>query len=276
VRHDLAKGRKDGATLVASFDPKRFDNTVPHYVKHRLRYDDQLICRICAEAGLDQSCRALDLGCGPGFITNQLAPFASDVIGIDPSNVMLEAAQTEAKARGLNNVAFYRGSSFDLSIVEGPFQLITMGRSFHWMDRLATLVCLKDLLTQDGCIALLSDEVWETPQNEWWQRFSEICDSFGEASDFMPRNKDWEPHVVLLMRSAFSDVQTFSQFKPYSWTIDDLLGLALSRSTMNSCRFGPKKAAFETMMRDTLAPYVTDRHQLESFVEQKAIIARRP
>ena len=243
-------------------------------MKHRIRYADRLIRQISAEAGLTLSLRALDLGCGPGFIANQLAPLAREVIGIDPNKAMLDAARHEAKACGLDNVSYSLGSSFDLSIVEGPFQLVTMGRSFHWMDRTATLLSLEDLIAKDGVIALLSDQTYDAPENDWWVRFTEICGDFGNANEFMPHRKGWEPHVSLLMRSVFSDVQKFSLFAHHSWTIDDVLGLALSRSNMTDSKLGRRKAEFEAAMHEALAPYVTDGH-LCSLVEQTAIMARR-
>ncbi|MGI9502889.1 MAG: class I SAM-dependent methyltransferase [Geminicoccaceae bacterium] len=246
-----------------------------YYVKHRIRYDDRLILRISKEACLTSSHRVLDLGCGPGFVANQLAPFARETIGVDPSKTMLDAARAEADALGLDNVDYRLGSSFDLSIVDGPFQLVTMGRSFHWMDRPATLLQLEELIAEDGAIVLLSDSMYDAPENEWWRRFTEIFEDFQNSDDFMPRRKGWEPHVSLLIRSAFSDVQQFSLFAHHRWTVDDVIGLALSRSNMTDSKLGPKRDSFVAAVRQSLTPFVVDDH-LCSLVEQTTIMARRP
>ena len=266
---------KDRSTHIAPFDPDRFDDAVSYYVKHRIRYADRLIHQIGAAAGLTSSLRALDLGCGPGFIANQLAPLAREVVGIDPNNAMLDAARMEAKACDLNNVSYLLGSSFDLTIVRRPFQLVTMGRSFHWMDRMATLSSLEGLVADDGAIALLSDQTYDAPENEWWQRFTEVCGDFGNSDEFIPHRKGWEPHVSVLMRSMFSDVQTFSLLAHHRWTIDGVIGLALSRSNMTESKLGHRKAEFEATLHQALASYVTDGY-LYSLVEQSAIMARRP
>ena len=260
---------------IAPLDPDRFSDTVDYYVKHRIRYDDRLIVRISKEACLAPTHRVLDLGCGPGFLANQLAPFAKEAIGVDPNETMLDAARAEADTLKLDNVSYRLGSSFDLSIVDGPFQLVTMGRSFHWMDRPATLQQLDEMVADDGAIVLLSDRMYEAPENDWWQRFTEIYDSFRNSDEFMPHRKGWVPHVSVLIRSAFSDLQQFSLFAHHCWTIDDVIGLALSRSNMTGTKLGSRKELFEGAVREALAPFLVDDH-LYSLVEQTAIMARRP
>ena len=259
----------------APFEPERFDETVAYYVRHRIRYADRLIRMVCSDAGLTRSHRAMDLGCGPGFIANQLAPFAQEVIGVDPNSAMLDAAWEEARAVGADNVDFRLGSSLDLSIVDGPFQLVTMGRSFHWMDRETTLSSLERLVADEGSIALLSDHMIDAPENRWWPAFVSICTEFGKRDEFMPKSKTWEPDVSILMRSAFSDLHKVSLFTRHSWTIDDAIGLALSRSTTSHSKLGGAKPQFEAAMRKTLDTYLIDG-RLHSLVEQMAIMARRP
>lgn len=263
--------------LVAAYEPDRFEDAVPYYLKHRVRYADRLIRRIVKEGSLTSSSRVMDLGCGPGFIANSLSPFVGEVIGIDPNERMLEAAREEAKAAGIDNVTYRLGSSFDLSIVDGPFQLITMGRSFHWMDRVATLDALDALVAPNGILALLSDNKLEAPENKWWDAFVEVCSAFTpvDACSKPHRSKDWEPHQSVLMRSPFADVSHIGFFSHLSWTVDDLIGLALSQSGTTSRRLGDRKIAFEQAMSDALTPFAGDG-QLTALVEHTATIARRP
>ena len=143
------------------------------------------------------------------------------------------------------------------------------------MDRAATLLRLEDLVAEDGAIALLSDDAYDAPENDWWRRFMEVCDSFRVSDDYMPHREGWEPHISLLIRSAFSDIQQVSLFAHHRWTIDDVIGLALSRSNMADSKLGPKKKSFVAAVHQSLAPYLVDDH-LVSLVEQSAIIARRP
>ena len=80
----------------------------------------------------------LDLGCGPGQLAVAFARLGCAVTAMDPEPDMLAAAAKEAAASGVS-VNLVEGSSYDLSAGCGPFHLVVMGRSFHWMDRAATL-----------------------------------------------------------------------------------------------------------------------------------------
>ena len=116
--------------MIAPFDPARFNTAVDYYVKHRIRYDPRLMNRLAQEARLDTSSRVLDLGCGPGFIANALAPRVGEATGLDPSEPMIAAARDEAEAQGRTNVTFRVGSSRDLDRLAAPFHLVAMDDPF--------------------------------------------------------------------------------------------------------------------------------------------------
>lgn len=46
------------------------------------------------------------------------------------------------------------GSSYDLGVRHGSFLLVVMGRSFHWMDRDATLRVLDRIIDPAGASVL--------------------------------------------------------------------------------------------------------------------------
>ena len=78
---------------------------------------------------------------------------------MDPSPDMLAAAAEHAAAAGVA-IDLVEGSSYDLGARRGPFQLAVMGRSFHWMDRDATLRGLDrivDLQPFLGAVVLFGD-----------------------------------------------------------------------------------------------------------------------
>lgn len=54
--------------------------------------------------------RVLDLGCGAGRLACALAPFASEVVGIESAGSLVERARTMVEAQGLNNVRIEQGS----------------------------------------------------------------------------------------------------------------------------------------------------------------------
>jgi len=82
--------------------------------------------------------RAIDIGCGTGQATEQLKPF-QDVIGIDPSSVMLDNARTSVTTSPgtTTRFQFIQGSAEDLSqtiLQPESVDLITAAQSAHWFD----------------------------------------------------------------------------------------------------------------------------------------------
>ncbi|NGO69851.1 methyltransferase domain-containing protein [Streptomyces boncukensis] len=75
---------------------------------------------------LSPGLRVLDLGCGPGTITADLAALVpqGSVTGLDASEGVLEQARAEAAGRGLRNVTFERGDVHALPYPDGSFQVV--------------------------------------------------------------------------------------------------------------------------------------------------------
>lgn len=256
---------------VAPFRPERFETAVDPYVKYRLRYAPALLDWLAEEARLTAGSRLLDLGCGPGFIGNAMAVRCGEVIGVDPSPAMLASARAEAPA----NATFFEGSSYDLSMVPAPVQLVTMGRSFHWMDRAATLVALDGLVADRGLLALLGDRPAPGPGNAWWRAANEVALAFAEIDDCarLRRSDDWEPHETVLLRSPFADLRRVAVFARHEWTYQAVLGNILSRSGNTEELLGERRAEMESALREALAPFGPGPWQ--SLNEHSALIARR-
>jgi 2-polyprenyl-6-hydroxyphenyl methylase/3-demethylubiquinone-9 3-methyltransferase len=66
--------------------------------------------------------RALDIGCGAGFIAEELAAAGFAVTGIDPSRVAIEAARTHAAQAGLD-IEYLVGAGEELPFADAAFDL---------------------------------------------------------------------------------------------------------------------------------------------------------
>jgi len=129
----------DKAKPPEGFKPRRFRTNVPFYARYRLPYPETLIARAAVAAGLRAGDQVMDLGCGPGLLAIPFARLGMAVTAVDPEPEMIEACRAAAGEAGVM-LDLRIGSSYDLP--PGSFRLVTMGRSFHWMDREATLVAL--------------------------------------------------------------------------------------------------------------------------------------
>jgi SAM-dependent methyltransferase len=218
----------------------------------------------------------MDLGCGPGTLAIPFAKAGMAVTGIDPEPAMLEAARHGANEAGVA-IALRQGSSFDLPAGIGPFRLVTMGRSFHWMDRAGTLEALDALVARDGAVALFDDRHVRTVENVWRAKLRDLGDRYGrlESPNVAAENsKDYRRHESLLMDSPFSMLEGASAFIRREITADDVVGLAFSLSTSTPAKLGPLKAQFESELRAELAALSPDGRFTE-IVEMEALIARR-
>ena len=68
--------------------------------------------------------RALDIGCGAGFIAEELATAGFAVTGIDPSRVAVEAARSHAGQHGLD-IAYLVGAGEELPFPDAAFDLVS-------------------------------------------------------------------------------------------------------------------------------------------------------
>jgi SAM-dependent methyltransferase len=209
------------STLFAPFRADRFSSTVPHYVDGRLNYPPRLIEHVAAALHLKPRQHVLDLGCGPGFLALAFAKLGHAVLGLDPDKAMLEAARDFAAKDGLA-CEFREGSSFDLSPALGRFKLACMGRSFHWMDRQATLAALDRMIEKDGAVALFHDRHIACAENGWDGAIDEVRERFGARSDWKNLRDvlKVEPHTVVLLASPFARIDVVGVVERGTLTIE--------------------------------------------------------
>jgi ubiquinone/menaquinone biosynthesis C-methylase UbiE len=79
------------------YDPTLYEGSASYYACGRPPYSRELVATLTAEVGLDGTGRLLDVGCGPGILTVELASSFEDVIGLDPDSDMLGEGARRAR-----------------------------------------------------------------------------------------------------------------------------------------------------------------------------------
>jgi len=259
------------------FEPRRFRTSAEYYVGGRLPYPEGLIEQVVAITGLGGDDAVLDLGCGPGFLAVAFARHAGNVIGMDPEPAMLEAAAEYAHAREAR-VEFRQGSSYDLDKLTGMFQLVTMGRSFHWMDRAATLGALDRIVTPRGAVALFRDSHVDVPQNRWRGEFRAVIEPFAEKDPghvrAARRGSGWIQHEAVLLESKFNQLERHSVIQRIETPVERLIDRALSMSSTSPERLGQEMEAMTARLREVLNGHASDGVIVE-VVESEALLAFR-
>ncbi len=131
------------------------------------RYERMFVWRPEMEGILDRmdlraGMRALDFGCGPGFVTEAMARrvgSAGAVVGVDLNETFLARARARAQAAGVQNLDYRSGdgstplpdASFDRALCKNVLEYVT--------DAEATLADIHRVLASGGMVHI-SDSDW--------------------------------------------------------------------------------------------------------------------
>lgn len=121
----------------------------------------------------------LDVGCGPGTITVDLAERVApgQVLGLDTSPVALELARTVAHQREVANVAFAEGDAYALEAADASYDVVHAHQILHHLSRPAdALREFARVAGADGIVAVREVDyegiIWypEVPALDDWLR----------------------------------------------------------------------------------------------------------
>src|SRR5215471_15064286 len=144
----------------------RFATTAEFYEQYRPPYAAEFFHTVAQRLKLDDRRALIDLGTGPGVLALGFAPHVGRVVGVDPEPAMLAAARAAAAREGLD-VTLIEGKVETLPDHIGSFDVVTIGRALHWMERNATLVALEQLVARDGAILVCSAFSAQDGRNAW-------------------------------------------------------------------------------------------------------------
>jgi SAM-dependent methyltransferase len=256
------------------FDPHRFHSTVPFYARYRVPYPAELIAFVAQHVGLPVGASVLDLGTGPGLLAIGFAHLGHRVTAMDPEPAMLDAAGQSAAEAGVD-ITLLRGSSFDLDPSAGPYDLVTMGRSFHWMDRAATLVTLDRMVSPAGAVALFGDRRIPLPNQDWRAVVEALTGTYApQAVEERHRRRSDARHEAVLLASPFSRLEHYGIVVSRMLDAEAIVGRTFSMSGTSPAMLGNRRAAFEADLRRELAA-LSPSGVFQEIVEVKALIARR-
>jgi ubiquinone/menaquinone biosynthesis C-methylase UbiE len=110
-------------------------------------------------AALDASMRVLDLGCGPGIVSEALAHDAGLVVGLDLTPEMLKRASKRCADAGHLNAAFVLGNSKQLPFADGSFDAVVTRSAIHHFDDPAGVLHEVARILRHGARLVISDVV---------------------------------------------------------------------------------------------------------------------
>jgi ArsR family transcriptional regulator len=101
--------------------------------------------------------RVADLGCGEGYLTIEAARWASRVIAVDRSDVVLNRAKSLAARRRVGNVVWKRGELEKLPIKDASVDVALLSQALHHATSPARAVAEAARITVPGGRVLILD-----------------------------------------------------------------------------------------------------------------------
>ncbi|HEY1652341.1 MAG TPA: methyltransferase domain-containing protein [Acidimicrobiales bacterium] len=163
----------------------------------------------------------LDVGCGPGTITADLALLVApgEVVGIDAAaDVVAQAAAGRAEL-GLGNLRFEVGDLFALDYADKSFDVIHLHQVLqHLADPVDALVALRRVLAADGVLAARDSDyrafAWAPADpllDRWLELYLAVTARNGHDASIGPKL------MGVALSAGFSDVEVSSS----TWTYAD-------------------------------------------------------
>ncbi len=150
-----------------------FDSVAGLYDATRQDYPAEIPDAVIANAAIGPGAAVLEIGCGTGQFTRQLAGRALNLTAIDIGAAMVQAARRNVA----DATARFQVCSFEDFADSGPFDLIVSATAFHWVDPCVGLAKAARLLRPGGWLALLTTgerypEPIQSRLRDLWVRYS--------------------------------------------------------------------------------------------------------
>jgi SAM-dependent methyltransferase len=103
--------------------------------------------------------RWLEVACGPGIVSRQLAPRVAAVHGVDLTPAMIEVARREAAAAGADNVSFALGDATALDLADSSFDGAITRFSLHHIPAPGRVISEMARVTAPGGPVVVADHL---------------------------------------------------------------------------------------------------------------------
>ena len=222
-----------------------------------------------AKAGFKAGDVVLDVGCGCGETTLEIADKVSEVIGLDASAMLLDVARETAATKGIGNIRFEQG---DGQVWEAPAPVDVLFSRFGVMffeDPLASFTNLRRSLKSGGRLAFAC---WRPPKENLWlalpmQSTAHLLPPLPPSDPNAPGPfafADKDRLAGILAGAGFADVSIEPlDLRTGGDNLEDSVFIALRMGQLGSAlrEIGASddlKRRVEATLREALAPYVED------------------
>lgn len=136
----------------------------------------------------DKNQNILDVGCGTGIITRQLAEQGATVTGIDADHEMIE----EALRISPQSIPYHTSPAHALPFSSETFDGVTIASALHWFANQESIEEIKRVLKQNGSIFILN----KNDSGIFGQEFRNIIKGF-ISENSSSKKEHYNPQLLL-------------------------------------------------------------------------------
>lgn len=179
---------------------------------------------------LDSGMRLLDVGCGPGTITIDLARHVApaDVVGIDAASDVIEQAQQAATTANATNVTFTTGDVYALDFPDESFAVVHAHQVLqHLSDPVRALREMRRALQPGGIVAVRDSDygafTWSPADpliDRWIELYHGVTRRNGADADAGRHLLAWAHAAGFADAVYSSSTWTFADAESRAWWSD--------------------------------------------------------
>jgi cyclopropane fatty-acyl-phospholipid synthase-like methyltransferase len=239
------------------------------YRESRLPYLKKFFAEVAKAAALTGAEALLDLGCGPGEVALEMAPYGASMTALDAEQPMLDELDRRAKAAG-RHIKLVCAKVDEAPLDLGPFRLITIGMAHWFMHSSGTLERLERWLLPGGRVAICTHGNHLT--NDWFVMFEKIRRKWARADLHRPKITKEE----FFAGTSFELNRVIEVEAQRSLALKDLLRRAQGYSTSTPAALGETRTRqMLTEISSAMAPFFRDGPVTERFFNQAHLFRRR-
>ena len=235
----------------------RFASTAELYEQYRPPYPARFFRAVAEKLALSGQQALIDLGTGPGPLALGFAPYAGRVVAVDPEPAMLAAARAAAARAGVD-VTFLESRAEDLPDDIGRFDVVTIGRALHWMDRNALAPLFERLVASGGAVVVCASFSLRNECNPWLADYDAARRSWSDKGLLVEASKGEQVHRNLadvLGPAGFGVVETVRVETTHQVSAKDLALRVLTFSSSSPAALGDRVEAMLADIEARLLPF---------------------
>jgi SAM-dependent methyltransferase len=205
----------------------KFGEAAAAYDAVRPGYAPGIVALLIARAGLGRASEVLEIGCGTGQLTRDLAPTGCSIVCLEPSEELARLARQNL-AR-FPQVRVHEATFERFELVAGTFDLVVAATSFHWVDPRVRCLRAHRALCPGGLLGVLTN-AHPGPFTGFFGRVQEVYRAIAPGLaqvGVRSQTAQWADELTgeLAASGLFAEPETFSERWQKRFGRDEYLAL---------------------------------------------------